>query len=347
MVIAVAAVIGGAWSLARKYINRGGDLNKKAWESSYRERNLPVPSAGPREGYWGARLGEKVHDELTVWREPEVHLAGLMDIDGLGRQYYHSPGKARHRILILGGSVASGANASGIPATYFNIIGAELARRGLPVEIVIVAAGAWKSSQEVRALQGQLEKFNPDLVVFLTGLNDLTNGSTSRSLYGEPTATADGSKWTVLYHAHDYEQREDDFLANMQAARELTAKHGSEMLIVLQPSLNERARRTPVEEQLLKLSLQPHTSSAALANSYASIRNRLSVQALNGTVLFLDCSKIFDSEKETVFTDIWHFTDFGHRLLGKTMADKIAGIIKTRMENKLHSQDAVLRGNGR
>ncbi|OGU21416.1 MAG: hypothetical protein A2X85_02650 [Geobacteraceae bacterium GWF2_54_21] len=331
MLVMVAAVIGGAWSLARKYINRGEDLNKKAWESSYLERGLPVPESGPREGYWGARLGEKVRDGRTVWREPEIHLAGLIDIDGLGRQYYRSAGEVKYRILIMGGSVASGANASGIPSTYFSVIGDELERRGLPVEIVIVAAGAWKSSQELRALEPNLQTLRPDLVVFLNGLNDLTNGSTSLTLYGEPTATQDGSPWSVLYHAHDYQQRVSDYLSNITAARKMTVAGGASLLVALQPSLTERSRRTPIEERLLELTLESHAPDA-LATSYGAIRKSLAGMTRSGNFSFLDCSRVLDTEKETVFTDIWHFTDFGHRALGLFMADKIAGILKNRVD---------------
>jgi len=318
------------WKLTQHYLHRGEDLNKRGWESSYRERKLPVPESGPREGYWGARLGEKVRDERTVWREPEIHLDGLIDIDRQGRQIFRSRGEKRHRIMILGGSVAFGAIASSISTTYFNILGSELERRGLPVEIIIVAAGAWKSSQELRALESSIEELQPDLVVFLNGLNDLTNGSTSKTLYGEPTATADGSLWTVLYHAHDYNQRVTDYLHNMAEAAKITAQSRSEMLIVLQPSLNERSKRTPIEEQLLKFSLDPHSSSAALTDSYDSIRKALSGKEQTGVLHFLDCSKVLDSEKETVFDDMWHFTDFGHRIIGNTMADKIAGILRNK-----------------
>lgn len=324
------------WKLTQQYLHRGEDLNKKAWESSYRERKLPVPESGPREGYWGARLGEKVRDERTVWREPEIHLAGLLEIDRHGRQFFRSRGEIRHRIMILGGSVASGASASAIVTTYFNILGSELERRGLPVEIIIVAAGAWKSSQELRAMGSDIEELRPDMVVFFNGLNDLTNGTTSLTLYGEPTATVDGSPWTVLYHTHDYNQRVMDYLHNMAEATKITALSGAEMLVVLQPSLNERSKRTPIEEKLLKFSLDPHSSSAALTDSYDSIRKALSGKAQTGVLHFLDCSKVLDSEKETVFADIWHFTDFGHRIIGNAMADKIAVIFrkKAAVENR-------------
>jgi hypothetical protein len=327
MVIVVAAFICGAWLLARKYINRGEDLNKKAWEASYHERNLPVPESGPREGYWGARLGSKVPDAVLGWHEPEIHLAGLVDIDGSGRQFYRSPGSAAHKILIIGGSVAFGANASAISKTYFNVIGSELENKGIATEIVVIAAGAWKSIQELRALKLYLSMNKPELVVFLNGLNDLTNGSTSRTLYGEPTSTHDGSPWTIVYHSHDYAQRVSDYLANMAAAYEMVTKMKGTMLVVLQPSLNERPNRTRIEEQLLELTLQAHSSATELSNSYRTMANGLESMTRTGQMFFFDGSNLFDAEKESVFTDIWHFTDFGHRMLGKAMAGKIHELV--------------------
>ncbi|MDD2365623.1 MAG: SGNH/GDSL hydrolase family protein [Desulfuromonadaceae bacterium] len=317
------------WKVTRSYLDRGEDLNVKAWESSYLERGQPVPESGPREGYWGARVGNKVGDDITIWREPEIHLAGKIDIDAFGRQRYSSSVKPEYRILIIGGSVAGGAYASSISTTYFNILGKELERRGVPVEIVIVAAGAWKSSQEVRALKHNIRELNPDLVVFLDGLNDLTNGATSQTLYGEPAATHDGSQWTVLYHSHDYDQRVADYLRNMEDARNIAMSHGAVFMVVLQPSLNERSKRTPVEETLLNLTLEAHSSSTALTNAYTGISKGLSAQAQTGKLYFIDCSKAFDSEKETYFSDIWHFSDFGHAILGRIMGDTIYDILRT------------------
>jgi hypothetical protein len=60
------------------------------------------------------------------------------------------------------------------------------------------------------------------------------------------------------------------------------------------------------------------------------IRNGLSEQAKkNQHFSFLDCSKIFDSEKKTTFSDMWHFSDHGHEILGNTIASKILLILKS------------------
>ena len=54
------------------------------------------------------------------------------------------------------------------------------------------AGGAWKSIQELRAFQLHLQRQPIDLIVFLNGLNDLTNGATAKTLYGEKIQPADG-----------------------------------------------------------------------------------------------------------------------------------------------------------
>ena len=118
-----------------------------------------------------------------------------------------------------------------------------------------------------KAIQKHHQHERIDLIVFLNGLNDLTNGATAKTLYGEKIKPADGSSWTPLYHAHDYRQRVSDYLNNMDAAWTISHKAGCDMLVVLQPSLVERASRTKIEEALLKGSLVPHASAQAFTES--------------------------------------------------------------------------------
>jgi len=309
-------------------VKLGKQINQSAWEHSYIERSLPIPPNGPREGYWGARIGTRIAHPYLGWHEPSIFISGLLDIDKNGFQYYKSDAKHRYHILILGGSVAFGAYASSVSRTYFNIIGKELAHYSTPSDITIIASGAWKSIQEIRALELYGQTLKPDLVVFLNGLNDLTNGATSKSLYGQRIETIDGSEWTVLYHAHDYEQRVKDYLIGMKRADEIIHKLESKLVIVLQPSLVERSNRTQIEESILKLALKPHKSSAALRKSYNSMRQGLREIARSSRIHFIDYSQVLNGEKATIFADLWHFSDVGHGILGKALARKISIILK-------------------
>jgi hypothetical protein len=311
----------------------GKNINREAWELSFVERGVPIPPSGPREGYWGSRLGAKVPHPRLGWREPSLSVPGLLEIDSSGLQHFRSTQGQKSKIIILGGSVAFGAYASEIAKSYFHVLGAELERQGAAVDITVVAAGAWKSIQELNALELYGPTLRPDLVIFLNGLNDLTNGATSDILYGQPVATADGSKWTPLYHAHDYRRRTAAYLENMRRAALLAARLGSDTLFALQPSLGERGRRTKMESILLEGSLEPHASLDALKESYVAMRIGLG-HARSASVHFVDCSRIFDQEKATTFSDIWHFSDFGHAILGTAMARHAARILRTRLERR-------------
>jgi hypothetical protein len=311
---------------------RGKDLNRSAWELTYLERGVPIPPSGPREGYWGVRLGPKVPHAALGWHEPSVQIPDLVRVDRLGRQYCPSAVGSSRQVLIIGGSVAFGTYASTNAKTYFHVAHTALEQEAVHADLTVFASGAWKSAQEARALSLYLESGRPDLVVFLNGLNDLTNGATAETLFGEKTETADGSKWTAMYHAHDYEQRVASYLENMKQSRDLCESRGIDMLVVLQPSLVERSSPTRVESILLRGSLLPHASALALSEAYASMRTGLEGLAGSGGCHFLDCSRAFASEPETTFTDMWHFTDFGHRILGQSVAGEIAAILRQRTD---------------
>jgi len=306
----------------------GKALNELAWESSFTERGQQVPPRGPREGYWGARIGPKIKDPTFGWHEPRLSEPDLLDVDDQGLQHYRTAAPAKRHVLIIGGSVAFGAYASSIATTYFHVLGAELERLGTPADLTIVAAGAWKATQEGRAVELYGNSLGPDVIVLLNGLNDLTVGATSRRLYGQRTDTKDGSEWTLEYHEHDYGERVTDYLEIMRRVGLFARLNGRVALVVLQPSLAERAQRTPIEERLLQTSVVRLESAAALQRSYQAMRERLAALERSGLLRFLDCSRIFDGERATTFTDLWHFSDFGHRLLGTAMAAAIAPILR-------------------
>jgi GDSL-like Lipase/Acylhydrolase family len=312
----------------------GKNINREAWELSFVERGVPIPPSGPREGYWGSRLGAKVPHPRLGWREPSLSVPGLLEIDSSGLQHFRGTRRNKSKVIIFGGSVAFGAYASEIAKSYFHVLGGELERQAAATDVTIVAAGAWKSIQELNALELYGPTLRPDLVIFLNGLNDLTNGATSDTLYGQSVATADGSKWSPLYHAHDYRRRTAAYLENMGRAALVAARLGSDILFVLQPSLGERARRTRMESLLLEGALEPHASLDALKESYAAMRIGLRGYARPASVHFVDCSRIFDQERATTFSDIWHFSDFGHAILGRTMARHAARILGTRLERQ-------------
>ena len=68
----------------------GKKINLNAWERSYMERGLPIPQNGPREGYWGSRLGKKISHPILGWHESGISISNLLEIDQKGFQRYLS-----------------------------------------------------------------------------------------------------------------------------------------------------------------------------------------------------------------------------------------------------------------
>ena len=121
----------------------------------------------------------------------------------------------------------------------------------------------------------------------------------------------------------------------MQAVISIARDHNASILIALQPALFERQPLSNVERQLLWASLAPHESQQALEESYAAMRSGLSQMADNKTVFFVDCSRIFDGETSTTFTDMWHFSDFGHEKLAEVLAPQIRKALDLRSSTTL------------
>jgi lysophospholipase L1-like esterase len=299
-------VLGGAglWLAKRRLILPSGEaLNRLAWEANFRERGLDVPPGGPRDGYWGARMPPQVKDPDIGWIEAEAHLPGLVEEDAAGLQRW-GPAAAPRHLLILGGSVAWGAYASSLEAAWFARMGRRLAERGAPVRITVLAAGAWTSAHELLALRSRGPALQPDVVMILDGLNDLTLGQASE------------------------DERVTAYLDRMRQARDLARARGSGVVFVLQPWLLDK-RRSRIEDRVLGLSLDAQ-AQARVRGGYARMRAGLRELARAEGTAFVDASDAFAVESATTFTDLWHFADPGHALLADRLAPVLADVLAAR-----------------
>ena len=269
----------------------GKDLNRKAWEASYSERGLEVPSEGPREGYWGYKLGKKKKHTLLGWTEPELENGIYFKMDKDGIQQIGNDSAEWH-LLIIGASVAWGSYATSEEKTYFSIIHERFNQSGKGIKISVLAAGAWISSQEVMALLHKGLSIKPDAVLFLDAMNDITN-----------------------IEEEDID-RPQLFINNMKLAKAICAANDISLIYALQPCITEKKIKSDLEKRIIGISLD----EAYVTESYERIRIALRNLEDEETQL-LDCSNVFSAEKVTTFADIWHFSDFGHQLLGDFIAD--------------------------
>jgi lysophospholipase L1-like esterase len=297
-----AAGVAGLWLAERWLVLPSGEkLNRMAWEANFSERGLAVPPDGPRDGYWGARMPPQVKDPEIGWYEAEAHLPGRVDEDAAGLQH-EGPQDSRRHLLILGGSVAWGAYASSLDATYFVRIARWLEAQGSPTRITVLAAGAWTSDHELKALRLRGLPLAPDVVMFLDGLNDLTLGTASE------------------------DERVASYLERMREARDLASARGADVIFVLQPTLLQKSR-SGIEDRLLALSLDA-AAERRVREGYARIRKGLRELARAEGTTFIDGSGVFATEPATTFTDLWHFADPGHALLADHLAPMVLEVFR-------------------
>jgi len=280
------------WRSRQTELPSGKKLNRAAWEASFAERGLPIPSGGPRDGYWGKNMPPWTKDAEIGWHESEVHLRGLVEQDAKGVQRY-GPSAARWHVLIVGGSVAWGAYASSIEETYFARLTRRLTEAGRPVRVTVMAAGAWTSDNELKAFRRRGVDSDPDVVLFLDGMNDLTQGKGA-----------------------DEDTRVHRYLDHMHEARDVAQTRGIASVFALQPALAGKRHKSPLEVRILELMAD---KSAFVPTAYPRMRAELTGLTREAGTYVIDCSDALSAERATTFTDIWHFADPAHRLLSECL----------------------------
>jgi lysophospholipase L1-like esterase len=264
-------------------------IHQKAWRASFDERGLPAP-AEPREGWFGERW-KNVPDPELGWRLPPLSAPGRYEIDADGLQVEG----AGPTLLVTGGSVAAGFCASAQETTWF----ARLARRR-GVRVVVCAAGAWRSSQEVAALRRHLPSARPAVALMLTGVNDLTLDTPFESNDDVPT-------------------RARRLLSNIALAASAASAQGVPLTVALQPMLTSKEPLTEAERPLTR---GDPRRTQRLREAYASVRAGLDEQQRQGALTFIDLSRAFDGQP-TTFIDDAHFTDPGHAIVADALAQAL------------------------
>jgi lysophospholipase L1-like esterase len=235
-------------------------------------------------------------------------------------------------MVILGASVAYGAYSSKEETAYFAQLQKILEERGVPVDITVIAAGAWKSEQSLQALTRSFDTIKPEAILFINGLNSLTVGATAYARYSERTETRDGSEWSLIYHERDYEDRVRVYTQNMARAKDFARSKGVPVFFALQPALFEKKPQTDLEKQIAALYEQNLGPREMLIESYSKMRSAMNALVGSGAY-FLDLSRAFNGETATTFADMWHFSDPGHRIVAERLADFLGETIKIKSKS--------------
>lgn len=124
---------------------------------------------------WGTV--ELVLDPIRLYRTaPNIRARGI-STNSRGfrgtREYEKKKPPETRRIVLVGGSAAFGWGATDDAFAPGALLEAELARAGRPAEVICAGCPAYTSMSEALSLSTELLDYEPDLVVSLTGFNDM------------------------------------------------------------------------------------------------------------------------------------------------------------------------------
>ncbi len=283
----------------------GLELNRAAWEASYAERDRGVPPVGPRDGYWGERIRPQKRpcgDLEACERTQTIPLLAV--IDGRGFQHVGAGADALPRLLFVGSSVAFGAYSSTIESAYFTVLLRALEAEFPNLGISVLACNGSVGMEDFEAYALRGSEVGPDVVVFLNGLNDLTNRPGQRPAEGVRR-----------------------YRRSVRLAARLGRLQGRQMVFAIQPFLGGKVHKTALERRLLDLTIDDYESQLnpwyrRLAAETQELARR------DGAAAFLDYSDLLAEERQTTFADQWHFSDFGHAILAGALARDLAPLLR-------------------
>ena len=248
------------------------------------------------------------------------------------------------RIFITGGSTAFGSGSPDYGQTIGGFLQARLNETASPVtglryEVYTMANPAWSSTHERIVIENRLSELEPDLVLSLSGNNDVYWGYTGHDIlwYHDLVATF---YLALLNHAYALAglapmpavaPAADDPAPPAAVARRLAknvglagcalAGAGIPYVFALQPTL-------PVSEKPLteyEAAFLQADWVAYFRHAYRLIHEALAVRE-SQDFGFIDLASVFDEAgaTEQIFLDSFHFGDRGNRLLAEALYQELA-----------------------
>jgi hypothetical protein len=262
------------------------------------------------------------------------------------------------RIFLIGGSTAFGSGASSNETTvagYLERYLNEDRQYRCRFEVVTAAAAGWASAHERILVENRLLELEPDVVVALSGHNDVFWGMLQCNI--NDYRSVQDSYYLLLHNAllqsNFNDQFPDDLPDGQQpvsgeqtAARlrrnvELTHAAlqtvGADYCFALQPILScSRKLRTPREERMASRPGGPGVmeTQAEIVARYGECRTALGTLKLP-RYHFWDLTEVFDSANGTdIFIDRCHFGDRGHDGIARQLRERLAPILRSRQARR-------------
>lgn len=248
--------------------------------------------------------------------------------------------KGAYRIFLTGGSTAYGSGAPSQESTIGSLLEKRLndelsKKNNLHYEVFTFANPAWASTQERIAIENYLSELQPDLILSLSGNNDVFWGDAGRNvlwfsafaddyfrtLANEGLLMAGRKELADLPHAKPVEGPvPSETVAyrlekNTRLGAHALENMGVQWIFFLQPTLSVTKKPlTPRERDFLS------KSKAYYEECYQAIVKRLSVVDARN-FKFVNLAGVFDQygSAEDMFLDQFHFGDKGNAVIANAM----------------------------
>jgi lysophospholipase L1-like esterase len=256
-----------------------------------------------------------------------------------------------YRIFLTGGSTAFGSGAPSQDKTIGSLLDGLLGDRlsqktGQRFEVFTFANPSWASTQERIAIENYLSELQPDLIVSLSGNNDVFWGDAGRNVlwfaagadeYFQTLAntglkTAGRKELSPLPQARPALQPVAAELVsyrlekNARLAAQALQHVNAEWIFFLQPTLSVTHKALSSREKAFV-----PASKNYFVQCYQLMSARLAALRQEN-FKFVDLSKTFDDHKATdeIFLDQFHFGDKGNAVIAEAMFSEIASQLEKR-----------------
>lgn len=279
-----------------------------------------------------------------------------------------NPGKINpdYRIFMFGGSTMWG---SGVRDKYTipSLLGSYLSKEGYSVEVINFGESGYVSTQEVIALMKQLRQQNiPNLVVFYDGVNDIFSSFQQRkaglpqnefnrekefnSLKSKKRSllvflesfkslatvkfinklTNPEQKLNITYTDQELnmlsQKTLDLYHENMRLVYSLGEQRDFKSLFYWQPTIFDKRSLSDYEKEREK-------DVDFLKDFLKSVSKHVITEDISHQSLYyFDISDIFEDEKEPVFIDYCHVSEYGNSVIAKRIKQDIISILESEKE---------------
>lgn len=313
---------------ARAYTSSALDIGSISWSVP----NQPTPFVGTAPS-----PGQHQNAHINSWQMRNSEELQMPKPEGV------------YRIFLTGGSTAYGSGAPSqeqtIGSLLNDLLNKNLSKPGLRYEVFTFANPAWASTQERIAIENYLSELQPDLVISLSGNNDVFWADAGRNVLWFSAFSDDYFK-TLANTGLKIAGRKE--LQDLPQARPLPQPVPAQT-VAYRLEKNVRLGAHALQDVNWVFFLQPTLSVTKkslssrekdfLSNSkeyylqcYQAISERLSTIRLKNFE-FVDISGVFDryQSEDDVFLDQFHFGDKGNAVIAQAILASLAPKIEYSM----------------